>query len=86
MLLVLAVNLISHPLLWLLASSVDVLAAVLAGELVVVVLEGSLIALVLRVSWRWACAAAVLANACSYLAGLVWWLVLVSDAGSAACC
>ena len=86
LLLVLAVNLVSHPPLWLLASSVDGLAAVSIGELAVVVLEGSLIALVLRGSWRWACAAALLANACSYLAGLVGWLVIVNAGGSAACC
>lgn len=85
LLLVLAVNLVSHPLLWLVASSVDGLGVVLIGEVAVVLLEGTLIGLVLRGSWRRAYAAALLANACSYLAGLVWW-VTVSGAGSSACC
>jgi hypothetical protein len=85
-LLVLAVNLVSHPLLWWFASSVDHVGAVLLGELAVVGLEGSILALVLRGGWRWSLLAAVLANAVSFLVGLLWLGPILSVAGFAACC
>jgi hypothetical protein len=87
--LVLGVNLLSHPLLWTLATAWDSTTAVVLAEVGVVLLEGTLIALVLCRRWhrqaRWAYAAALLANACSFGIGLLVALAL-SAAGSAACC
>jgi hypothetical protein len=89
LLLVLAVNLLSHPVLWTLAMAWNSTTAVVLAEVGVVLLEGTVIALVLcrrpRGQARWAYAAALLANACSFGIGLLGAIAL-SAAGSAACC
>ena len=85
LLLVLVVNLVSHPVLWLVASGRPRPGRSSSAELGVVLVEGTLIALVLRGRWVWAYAAALLANACSFLIGLVAAATL-SGAGSVACC
>lgn len=84
LLLVLALNLISHPVLWLLASATTSLGALLLAEIGVVVVEGTVIALVRRGSWVWAYSSALLANACSFAVGLG--VAALSAGGSAACC
>lgn len=85
-LLVLAINLLTHPLLWWFATSMVGFGAVLLGEVAVVCVEGTIIALVLRGDWCWAYLAATLANAVSFLAGLLLLQPILSGVGSAACC
>ena len=85
-LLVLAVNLITHPLLWWFASSTGGIGAVLVGEVAVVCVEGTIVALAVRGEWLSAYLVAALANAVSFLAGLLLLEPILSGVGSAVCC
>ena len=85
-LLVLTVNLVTHPLLWWFASSTGSFGGVLLAEVAVVGVEGTIVALVIRGEWLWAYLAATLANAVSFLVGLLLLEPILSGVGSAVCC
>ena len=96
LLLVLGVNLATHPLLWWFTSSNAGIGPLVLAETVAVLIEGAIIGLALRERgrdapdrWAWAFLAAVLANAVSLLVGLLALGPLLSflgARGSSACC
>jgi hypothetical protein len=101
-LVVFGLNLATHPLLWLFTSAVPGIGPLVAAEALVVLVEGTLLALVApdpdrRERWVWSMLAALLANAVTLLFGLVAYPPLLDAltgpvlrglgaAGSSACC
>ena len=94
-LLVLAVNLATHPALWAFTSVRPGIEPLLMAEVVAVLVEGSLIGLLLREPggdnlprWLWAYLAALLANAVSLLFGLLLLgpILTALGVGASACC
>lgn len=93
LLLVLVLNVATHPVLWWFTSSIEGAGPLVLAELLAVLVEGVIIGLVRRragsVEWAWAFAAALLANAGSLLIGLLALGPLLSALGargSSACC
>jgi hypothetical protein len=102
LLLVLGLNVVTHPLLWLFTARVPGTGPLLLAEVLAVLVEGTILGLVLRVPgadavarWGWSLLAALLANAVSLLVGLLAYepllRLLLSGvsgpvAGSSVCC
>ncbi len=96
LLLVLGVNLVTHPLLWGFTSMINGIGPLLLAETFAVLVEGAIIGLVGRQrgrdapeEWAWAFLAALLANAVSLLIGLLALgpiLSALGARGSWACC
>ena len=93
--LVLVVNLATHPALWLYTSAWSGIGPLVLAEFLAVVVEGSLLGLLLRRSsrdeirrWAWAYLAALLANAVSLLFGLLLLgpILTALGVGAWACC